>query len=88
VLVEIEPAERLNEPLVVVPKVRIAVKHTRITSASMMAYSTAVGPASERTKRTILVLSRCMRISMFPLAKPALAWRQSASAAQNGLGEI
>ncbi len=85
---EIEPAERLNEPPVAVPKVRIAVKHTRITSANIMAYSTAVGPVSERTKRTILWLSRCIRISMFPLADPAFARRKSATTAQHGLGEI
>src|SRR5215510_3545504 len=42
----------VNVLLAFVPKAVIAVMHTTIISASMTAYSTAVGPSSRRTNST------------------------------------
>jgi hypothetical protein len=44
-------ATLVNVVLAFVPNALIAVKHTMIINASITAYSTAVGPSSERIKR-------------------------------------
>jgi len=43
-----------------VPSVRIEAKHTTTISASITAYSTAVGPSSDRMKRQICEIALSM----------------------------
>ena len=52
-----------NFVLAFVPTVRMAVKQTTTISASMTAYSTAVGPSSEIRNRFTLRIAVCMKTS-------------------------
>jgi len=59
------PATLLKVVAVLVPTARIAVRQTITINASMMAYSTAVGPSSETTNLRIFAVSRFMVFSSF-----------------------
>jgi len=52
----------VNVVLVFVPTVRTATKQTMMTSASMTAYSTAVGPSADRTRFKTSFLGRFMAV--------------------------